>query len=74
MIKIFLGCTSIICAFIVLCTGFLISALSSVQNAAHNVNSGAFEYSIFNINWFWFLVPVILIVIGFSLLYSAREE
>ncbi len=75
MTKIFLGRTSIICAVIILCTGFILSALESVHDTATMyAGGGSFTYSIFNINWFWFIVPVILIVIGFSLLYSRARN
>lgn len=73
MIKLFLGCTSIISSVIILCTGFLISALKSVDRSA-DINSGAFRYSIFNIDLWWFVIPVLLLIIGFWLIYSYSKD
>ncbi|WP_269322062.1 hypothetical protein [Paenibacillus massiliensis] len=42
MRKLFLGCTSILSAVMIMCTGFLISALKSVERSA-DINSGAFR-------------------------------
>ncbi|MEK3786355.1 hypothetical protein [Paenibacillus sp. FSL K6-1230] len=44
MRKLFLGCTSILSAVMIMCTGFLISALKSVEWSA-DINSGAFRTS-----------------------------
>ncbi|WP_110931989.1 hypothetical protein [Paenibacillus bouchesdurhonensis] len=72
MRKLFLGCTSIVSSVIFLCTGFLISALKSVDRSA-DINSGAFRYSIFNIHISWFIIPVILFIFGLWLVYLSQD-
>lgn len=73
MLKLLLGCTSILSSVIIVCTGFIISALKSVQEIS-NVNNGAFKYGLFNINFFWFIIPLILIILGFTFLYSYSKD
>lgn len=73
MLKLLLGCTSILSSVIILCTGFIISALKSVQESS-NENSGAFNYGIFDINFLWFIIPLILLIIGFTFLYSYSKN
>lgn len=73
MLKMLLGCTSILSSVIIMCTGFIVSALKSVQESS-NVNSGAFKYSLFNINFFWFIIPLVLLILGFTFLYSYSKN
>ncbi len=73
MIRIFLGCTSLISAVIILCTGFIISGLRSVHYS-NNVNVGAFRYNLFNISSSWFVVPILLVIIAVLLIYSASND
>ncbi|WP_018885766.1 hypothetical protein [Paenibacillus massiliensis] len=73
MRKLFLGCTSILSAVMIMCTGFLISALKSVERSA-DINSGAFRYSIFNIEFWWFIIPLLLLILGLWLVYSADKD
>ncbi|QCT01675.1 hypothetical protein E6C60_0956 [Paenibacillus algicola] len=73
MITILLGITSIISSVIVLCAGFIVSALRSVHYSA-GINLGAFEYSLFNISFLWILIPILLFIIGVFLLYLSAKD
>ncbi len=73
MVRIFLGCTSILSSVIILCTGFILSGLNSLQDAITS-RSGGFVYSIFDINLFWFIVPILLFIIGVIFIYSNSEK
>ncbi len=75
MKKLLLGCTLILSSVMIGCTGFLISALRSVQIAADSITLPvSFKYSIFNLNFFWFLIPLLLLIAGIYFVYTAAGE
>lgn len=74
MIKQLLACVSFLSSVVILCTGFIVSALESVQKAINNNNSGAFRYSLFDLSIWWIIIPVLLIIIGVVLLISSKKQ
>lgn len=71
--KLLIGITCLVSSVLILCTGFIISALKSVHDASYaNINS--FEYNIFSIHFLWFLVPLILFILGCYLSYAGSKD
>lgn len=73
MRKLLMGCLSILSAVIILSTGFIVSALKSIRSVINDPNR-SFEYSLFNIELWWFIIPVILLIAGFWLIYNYDQE
>lgn len=59
MTKLFLGCTSLLAGVIVICTGFIVSALEDLRPG-----SGNFSYSLFDLNLWWVIIPLVLLAAG----------
>lgn len=72
MRKLLTGITFVVCSVMVICTGFILSALYSVHNS-HPISVN-FTYSIFKINFLWFLIPVVLFGIGIYLMSWKDED
>ncbi len=73
MIKLLLGCTSIVCATIILCTGFIIAGLRGAAQSSQ-INGGAFQYPLFDIGIIWFIIPLFLLVVGGILIYTSKYD
>jgi len=73
MIKLLLGCTSILCAIIIFCTGFILAGLKGAAYSSQ-INGGAFQYQLLDIGIVWLIIPLILIVAGGILVYNSRHD
>ncbi len=73
MIKLMLGCTSILSSIMLLCTGFILAGLQGVS-VSSQVNGGAFSYNILSSGLIWFVSFLIFLVVGILLIYSSRRE
>lgn len=73
MRRLLMGCTSILSAIIILCTGFIVSGLNSISRVINNPNR-SFEYSLFNIEIWWFIIPLVLLIAGWWLIYNYDQE
>ncbi|MDO7907058.1 hypothetical protein Q5741_11585 [Paenibacillus sp. JX-17] len=63
MVKLFLGSISLLSAVIMICTGFIVSALTH--------QSG---YSLFRLSLWWIIIPVAMAAIGIGLLVSYQRD
>ncbi|MCL9662989.1 hypothetical protein L2089_20055 [Paenibacillus hunanensis] len=73
MIKLMLGCTSILSSMMLLCTGFILAGFQGLSISSQ-VNGGAFSYNILNDSLIWLVSFLIFLIVGLVLIYSSRRE